>query len=625
MKNNLLIKSSLVLLTSLSLCSCGPTGIKDVVYENMKEVEVSFPCSFGPSRGSTLKTKAYYSDDYFTYNNLSYVPQIGTLSLSLALASFNSSADKSSYSSMADNLESFMNQIGMTNYEVNNDFITKPTEDSLGVGIGSKKINNYTLIALGTRGSEYEKEWSSNFKISGPNQDEYHQGFYDGSEIILNFLNDYINKHSITGKIKIWISGYSRSAACSNIFSGRILKDPSLVSSNVSFEKEDLYSYTFETPRGVIKSSSLNPQDFLYSNIYSIISQNDPITKVTMNSFGYERFGVDYYTPYTLNDTVSPSYPSYRSKMLEFYSELDPNGLTYTVDDLSSYNIDFTNENIIISDDKHINYTPGIIFNTILPYLSKNVIKNKDNYIDDVEESLRYTISTLISDFTPSELILLGNNLTSIIKANGINIVSFLKNDVNEIYDTLLPIIKSATENAKLSLNPEHITKTMANLIYAGLATASLYPFEVATLANGISAIEPHLPEFALSWMKGQDPNYYEDGYALYDLSQYGGYSILNINRIGNLKVYNMHNDLIAEVKDGKPVKLENSSIPVGVDDGQINIYLPSGVNYFINFEGTRNTTVKYILSNYIDDDEITIQSSGEFTITRGETKKFNC
>lgn len=62
---------------------------------------------------------------------------------------------------------------------------------------------------------------------------------------------------------------------CKDDFDGSIENSEPILPSQVSLKKEDLYSYCFEPPRGVIESAF--QKDIHYDNIYNIINFNDVV------------------------------------------------------------------------------------------------------------------------------------------------------------------------------------------------------------------------------------------------------------------------------------------------------------------------------------------------------------
>ena len=199
---------SLLLALSLLLSSCAPAGVRKLSfrYQSGTQDEESY---------------LYYTDAFFDHPSTEYDPSLATASLSFAMASF-ASIDDYSYAHRYINGEEVLKKAGFKDVEANAYFHEKPGTDSLGVMIGRKKLGDATLLAVGLRGANYESEWASNFTVGEGVAGGYHQGFYEASEIVLAALKAYVESHALTGRLKIWISGYSRAGASCNVASGRM-------------------------------------------------------------------------------------------------------------------------------------------------------------------------------------------------------------------------------------------------------------------------------------------------------------------------------------------------------------------------------------------------------------------
>ena len=161
----------------------------------------------------------YFDEEYFSNPASEYNPSLASASACLALSGF-STATSSDYKKADSNAKALFTTLGFNNYLANEYGTKAPTDSSFGVFIASKVINDYTLLGITVRGAGYMSEWASNFNIG--NNNEFAQGFFDASEIYLNFLREYIEKYDITGNIKIWTAGYSRGGAAVNLATGRI-------------------------------------------------------------------------------------------------------------------------------------------------------------------------------------------------------------------------------------------------------------------------------------------------------------------------------------------------------------------------------------------------------------------
>ena len=244
------------------------------------------------------QTQFHYSDDYFkassdAYQNkaLPYNPSLATMSLNLELAAW-ASPTQNDYLFKSDNAKKLLGKLGFNHFEANDGFKFRPTKDSIGAIAAEKKLTvdeeDYTLIALAIRGGGYEAEWASNVTLGTSGQ---HQGFHKASQDVLKFLDNYIKTHHIKGKIKLWLTGYSRGGATANLLAGELNSGRKLP--QVELAPSDLYAFCFEPPAGTL--ASFDPRNKKNDNIINIVNLNDVVTKVAPDTknFEFTRYGKD--------------------------------------------------------------------------------------------------------------------------------------------------------------------------------------------------------------------------------------------------------------------------------------------------------------------------------------------
>ena len=213
-----------------------------------------------------------YSDEFFSLPSDEFCITMARGSMGLTLSAFRSNTE-----SMSSQYETYLREAGFTNiYSFGYD--KPPTEDSLSGVIGMKRIGDTTVIAAATCGQGYGNEWASNFKVG---DGERHDGFSQAAGLFEEHLAGYLKDHGIKGKKKLWVSGFSRASAVGNILAADMIE---------SGEFEDVYAYLFGVPR-------TTKQPVRYKGIYNICGQYDPVPSVPLQSWGYERYGTDLYTP----------------------------------------------------------------------------------------------------------------------------------------------------------------------------------------------------------------------------------------------------------------------------------------------------------------------------------------
>ncbi len=186
------------------------------------------------------------------------------------------------------NVERFFADAGFTDIR-KDDYSKETSMYTLSTAIGKRRMEHegeepFTLIAVGVCGAFYKNEMQSNI-ITG--NGELHEGFAAAARLVIDRVCGYIMTRGIEGRIKLWISGFSRAAAVSNLVAGELVRDGVL-------EKEDVFAYTFATPAAVF-----NPPESGYENIFNIISPMDPVPQIMPAEWGFGRYGRDLFLPLT--------------------------------------------------------------------------------------------------------------------------------------------------------------------------------------------------------------------------------------------------------------------------------------------------------------------------------------
>ena len=213
-----------------------------------------------------------YTDDFFRRPSNKFSITLAQASLGLALSAFRSTANVTE-----PQYESYLRGAGFTDlYAFGYDQPT--TENSLSGVIGMKKIRDFTVIAAVTCGQGYQNEWAGNMRVG---KGERHEGFNIAAGLLKEHLQQYIRDHNVEGSKKLWLTGMSRAAAVANLTAADMIE---------SGEYDDVYAYLFGVPR-------TTKAPVRYSGIYNICGQYDPVPSTPLQSWGFERYGVDLYTP----------------------------------------------------------------------------------------------------------------------------------------------------------------------------------------------------------------------------------------------------------------------------------------------------------------------------------------
>ena len=193
----------------------------------------------------------------------------------------------------AQNAETYLLSAGFTDLR-KDDYSKETSIYTISTVMGSRRMEHegedpFTLIAVSVCGGGYKNEWQSNLTAG---DGDLHEGFRSASDLVIDRIAGYIATRCIKGRIKIWISGFSRAAAVANLTAGRLTHAG-------TFQKEDVYTYTYATPAAV-----LNPPETGDENIYNILCPTDAVPQVMPADWGYGRYGKDLYLPVPEFSTV---------------------------------------------------------------------------------------------------------------------------------------------------------------------------------------------------------------------------------------------------------------------------------------------------------------------------------
>lgn len=251
-----------------------------------------------------------YDENWFLKDSTKYQHNLARMSIRVAMA-----AAKTDYGSIV----KLMDDLQFRNIKAS---YPTPTTETIGYAIGSKQIEDNgepcTLIAVAVRGGGYEKEWGSNFNVGSGSE---HYGFSKAANTVLESLRDYIDVLEINGRIKIWVTGYSRAAAVSNILGHHlnIYGDSGMIR---NLDMEDIFVYCFECPRGAIDAQD---SAAMAKNIFSIVNPVDAVPKVAPKDWDYGRYGTTYYLP---SAETTYSFASLKSNMATTYKAILDNTST---------------------------------------------------------------------------------------------------------------------------------------------------------------------------------------------------------------------------------------------------------------------------------------------------------
>lgn len=451
-----------------------------------------------------------YSDELFTKSGYTYRQDLAEMSLGLAFAAFSSKDSQYSdnYATGNRNFVSMAKQCGFENIQ-SNKWMFQPAEtDSIGINCASKTIRDnggsYTLIAVGVRGNNYHAEWGGNARLDAAGE---HKGFALGRDQVLDYLRGYIADTGISGRVKIWIAGYSRSAAVANMVSGALDNGYSL-GEGVSLSPHDLYCYCYEPPMGTTKNQV---QGRLYDNIQNIVNANDVVTYVPFDSWDFARYGVDHVVPTKGDD----NYLNYKAKMLrEFYQIPNNGGNIYWPDHFQAWGIDPKD---ITSGDLgkifKVNMTQKEFYADLSEAITTCLVSSRADYAENMQDFLIALLGDIFgkADRDTSAVAMtfakkLQDNWQKIFYS--LTIPGMIKNGTAVRLITGY-LVEALQENGIVTYDLEGIEAAVAMLVPRLSKMALKYPGTTMTLlANLVVIMSAHFGESCLAWMRSLPDDY---------------------------------------------------------------------------------------------------------------------
>ena len=448
-----------------------------------------------------------YSDEFFAQTGYNYRQDLATVTMAMCFAAGNV-ADPARYKEGPANLIDFFDQIGFKDFEANKDYTERPGRNTFGVGIANKVIyidgEKYTVIGIGLRGCGYYAEWAGDLNVGLEGE---HTGFAICRDTALAFLKEYLAKHTeISGKIKLWCTGYSRGAAGTNMLGGAIddiIASGGSIGKNVELTADDVYFYCYEPPMGADISKIGNS---IYNNIHNIVNYNDLVVKVAPECMGFGRYGVDHVLP---GAKLDDNYDVLKADMLEVFS---------TFENAGKYRID---------DFKYVTVTPKATISKILN-LKNGITMTQGEFLDRFVQKLftevftkRAEVYAAQDDISEIVLPLIGtypdqwDTFVDILSKNAAKnigeLIYVIKNkSTEEVVNFVANLFLDAMREAGITeYNFEQVKKMVKPLTLTVIKIVAKCPDEFATLIfNIVGIMSAHYGELGMSWMMSIPDDY---------------------------------------------------------------------------------------------------------------------
>lgn len=599
----------------------------------------------------------YYSDDYFLETSTIENSHRRTMSLAFVLSGFSSRDRSTSWDQEAvkngDKEPKWKNAKNLLcgiagnedypglgfdeeTFQVNDFWLNEPTKDSIGVLAANKTLRDGSrLVALAIRGGGYKQEWASNFTIGLWDE---HEGFAKAKRDTLSFLDSYLTEMQITGPIKLWIVGYSRSGVTANMVGGALDSGYQLANgATVAFD--DLFVYAFEPPQGSMREQVRGN----YSNIHNIVNVNDLVALVAPSAWGFSRYSSLTLIPSkALTDGFSDREKTMK-KMLKEIKKANNSGLSeYAletwVNEFYKVSETSTQYHIWINWDKRLfdgrpfieagKVTVPTFFElqNTMNMLALGIIGSRTAYVADWQAGIR-EIAALVKggsltelgkdDITAEEFIekffgaLTLERLYDIVSpAFSLNPFYLPAQREEDIANNVKAFVMETLSDNELwgtiywaadvpMLLVEVLNKACVALVADTIASNTVYLqsiFNFGRLLTEERLFQPHYPDITLAWIMSMDSYYGAD-----DITKSNQLTrVVHINCPVDISVYDSSGALVASIVGDEPQTVDGSMIPAFINtDGEKIVMLPPDETYELHADATADGSVNLAIQEY--------------------------
>lgn len=255
-----------------------------------------YTSTFRSTDGQERKFSYWFNINQFKSFPSFFNIDLARLSLAKAMASYNGIGE---YETRDRHIKAFHENLGFEHIESNDAYLQPPLFDSIGVQLGYRvfrqRFHKTVLISIAIRSGGYESEWGSNFVFG---EEGHHKGFLIAAKQVMEEFREYFEKHELNKywHVKIWVSGYSRGGAVSNLVAAKFLsyfkrsRDKVFQCAMPSFRKNTLgevYAYTFESPCPAHIARRSHP----FNSIFNVFSPADVVPFTPFPYMGFDRYG----------------------------------------------------------------------------------------------------------------------------------------------------------------------------------------------------------------------------------------------------------------------------------------------------------------------------------------------
>ena len=227
--------------------------------------------------------KFRYSDSFFLHSACSYDHELAIMSLGLTMSAFTYKADGDKHARAA------LHAIGCDDRTIESFRFDdqQSCADSCGYIIAAKKLPDDTfLIPVVIRSHCYGGEWVSNAHAVEEAYPDHAVGFKAAADGVYDAVTNYLDRRGFDrGRVKLWLCGYSRGGAVTNLLGARFTFESGI-------GKDNIFAYSFATPVTVFDRACL-----FTDNIFNIMSEMDIVPRMPLRYWALTRYGADMIVP----------------------------------------------------------------------------------------------------------------------------------------------------------------------------------------------------------------------------------------------------------------------------------------------------------------------------------------
>lgn len=262
-----IVASILAVFIALSAIACKqePAPVEPVPDEISFSSEINVMLT-----GQKAIVQNSYKTDFFRRDASVFDKDLALLSCTLAASSKRSNVIESLNAMRFDNIFQYWND----------------DTDIFGCSyvFGHRKVDDYELVAVYLNWIDYDVEWAGNVTIGEASEcNGNHKGFSLAAEKAYAALREYVESNYKDRNLKIWITGYSRGAALTDVVASNIIERKEL-----SVKQSDLFAYAFEAPASILAENARQ-----YQCIHNIVAEADLVAGIIPTNYALSRPGVD--------------------------------------------------------------------------------------------------------------------------------------------------------------------------------------------------------------------------------------------------------------------------------------------------------------------------------------------